>query len=226
MPVRLHINITLVSVLSFFTSQLTDMKKLLTILSIISLCSFIKHNDVLTETERKFATDFLTKTEDTLLASVKGLSKAQLQFKAAPDRWSIEDCMKHIAMAEGGLWHMTDSIINADANPDKRNDIKATDEQVVMMVADRSHKAKAPESIQPKNSKFKSFGEAEDTFKKEHEALISYVNSTDKDLRNHVATLPFGSFDTYQMILFIGAHTKRHTGQILEVKADPNFPKN
>ncbi|MBA4166130.1 MAG: DinB family protein [Chitinophagaceae bacterium] len=201
------------------------MKKLLSLFSVILLCSFAHHNDPLSGQERKFASEFLAKTEDTLLAAVKGLSQAQLQFKSAPDRWSIEDCMKHIAIAEGGLWHMTDSIINTEATPDKRKDIKATDDQVIMMVTDRSHKQKAPESFQPQNSPFKSFGDAESAFKTTHENLISYVNTSDKDLRNHVAVLPFGTFDTYQMILFIGSHTKRHTKQILEVKADPNFPK-
>ena len=55
--------------------------------------------------------------------------------------------------------------------------------------------------------------------------LIDYVKNTDADLRNHVAILPFGSFDCYQMILFIAAHSNRHTQQIEEVKADANFPK-
>ena len=201
------------------------MKKLLTIFSGIFLCSFIGHQDPLTGAERKFASDFLTKTEDTLLAAVKGLSKAQLQFKAAPDRWSIEDCMKHIATAQGGLWHMTDSIISTTANPEKRSDIKATDDQLILMTEDRSHKMKAPESLQPQNSPFKSFSDAESAYKKENADLIAYVNSTDKELRNHISAMPFGSFDTYQMILLIGAHTKRHTLQIMEVKADPNFPK-
>lgn len=201
------------------------MRKLTTLFSIILLCSFITHQDPITQQERKFATDFLTKTEDSLLAAVKGLSKAQLQFKAAPDRWSIEDCMKHIAMAEGGLKHVIDSVVSTEATPDKRNDIKATDEQVIMMISDRSHKMQAPEFLKPENTPYKSFGEAEEAFKKEHQDLINFVGSTDKDLRNHVVVLPFGSFDTYQMVLFTGSHTKRHTLQILEVKADPKFPK-
>jgi hypothetical protein len=32
--------------------------------------------------------------------------------------------------------------------------------------------------------------------------------------------------DGYEWLLFIGAHSERHTKQILEVKADPNFPKS
>jgi hypothetical protein len=31
--------------------------------------------------------------------------------------------------------------------------------------------------------------------------------------------------DAYQFLLFISAHSDRHTKQMLEVKADPNFPK-
>jgi hypothetical protein len=32
--------------------------------------------------------------------------------------------------------------------------------------------------------------------------------------------------DGYEFVLFIAAHSERHTKQILEVKADPNYPKN
>jgi hypothetical protein len=56
--------------------------------------------------------------------------------------------------------------------------------------------------------------------------LEDFVGTTNDDLRDHVVVLPFGSFDSYQMILFMAAHSNRHTQQIEEVKADPNFPKN
>jgi hypothetical protein len=31
--------------------------------------------------------------------------------------------------------------------------------------------------------------------------------------------------DAYRWVLLMSAHTERHTNQIKEVKADPNFPK-
>jgi hypothetical protein len=34
----------------------------------------------------------------------------------------------------------------------------------------------------------------------------------------------YDSMDGYQWVLGAAAHTERHTKQILEVKADPNFP--
>ncbi len=37
---------------------------------------------------------------------------------------------------------------------------------------------------------------------------------------------PLGKkLDAYEWVLFIAAHSERHTKQILEVKADPNFPR-
>jgi hypothetical protein len=38
---------------------------------------------------------------------------------------------------------------------------------------------------------------------------------------------PLGKkLDPYQWLLFIAAHSERHTKQMLEVKADPGFPKS
>jgi hypothetical protein len=34
-----------------------------------------------------------------------------------------------------------------------------------------------------------------------------------------------GPLDAYQWLLLISGHTERHLAQILEVKADPNFPR-
>jgi hypothetical protein len=45
-------------------------------------------------------------------------------------------------------------------------------------------------------------------------------------LREHVTDSPLGQpLDAYQWLLFISAHSERHTKQILEVRGDPNFPK-
>jgi hypothetical protein len=46
------------------------------------------------------------------------------------------------------------------------------------------------------------------------------------DLRGHVADSGLlGKIDAYERILFVAAHSERHTKQLLEVKADPKFPK-
>ena len=46
-------------------------------------------------------------------------------------------------------------------------------------------------------------------------------------LRAHVLLHPvLGPLDAYEWVLAVAAHTERHTKQILEVKADANFPAN
>ena len=179
----------------------------------------------ISDKERKDAADLLSKTEQGVFDVVKGLSDAQLKYKPAPDRWSPEECVKHIAVTEEALWQLVEGTLKQPANPEKRSEIKSTDEQVVNMIEDRSHKVKTAQQFEPQNTKFKTLDEALASFKSNREKLIDYVKTSKDDLRNHVATLPPGSFDCYQMILFIGAHSNRHTQQVNEVKADAGYPK-
>ena len=100
-----------------------------------------------------------------------------------------------------------------------------TDEQLVKGIQDRSAKFQAPEQLQPKNTPFKSADEALVSFKENRNKLISYVDMTQEDMRNHVINFPVGLMDAYQLVLLVSAHSSRHTLQIKEVMADPNFPK-
>jgi hypothetical protein len=52
------------------------------------------------------------------------------------------------------------------------------------------------------------------------------VRDTQDDLRGHFFDHPvLKTLDTYQWILLLSAHSQRHTAQLNEVKANPNFPK-
>lgn len=202
------------------------MKKLLLFAVVIAGLSFLPAENTVSKKEKKTATKFLKETEEGVLNSVKGLSENQLKFKPAADKWSVEDCMKHIAATEIGLWQLTDGAIKKPANPEQRAAIKMTDADVMKNIEDRTNKVKTFTPFEPQNTGFKTLEEAINSFKENRAKLMEYTKHTDADLRNHVATLPVGSFDCYQMILFIGAHSNRHMQQINEVKADPAFPAN
>ena len=46
------------------------------------------------------------------------------------------------------------------------------------------------------------------------------------NLRDHAIDSPMGKkLDGFEWVLFVAGHSERHTKQINEVKADPNFPK-
>jgi uncharacterized damage-inducible protein DinB len=202
------------------------MKKIAFVLSACFLFSFSVADTTINKEERKLATDFLKETKKGIWDATQGLSDAQLKFKPGPDKWSVEDCVKHIAQSEQMLWGMVEGGLKQPATPEKRADVKAKDEDVIKNVEDRSTKVKTFAPLEPVNTPFKTMDEAWQSFSMSRDKLIDYVNATNDDLRNHINQLPVGVFDSFQMILFIGAHSNRHMQQINEVKADPNFPKN
>jgi hypothetical protein len=181
-------------------------------------------DNAISKSERKYAAGLMKDTYKAAVSSVKGLSDAQLNFKASPDKWSVKDCIYHIAGAEKLLWGMFERAMKAPANPEKRADIKVADEQLVKMIEDRTQKAQAPEPIQPKNTGFNSLDEALADFKTTRMDHIKYIKNSTEDMRNHVVQLPFGWIDCYQLYLMIAAHSNRHTQQINEAKANAAFP--
>lgn len=189
------------------------------------LAGTMKTNSISKE-ERKYATALMKESYKEAVKSVKGLSTAQLDFKAAADKWSVRNCIYHIAATEKGLWSWFEGSMKAPANPEKRAEIKVTDEQFVAMIKDRTNKAQAPEPFKPENIKYTSLEEALADFKTNRMAHIQYMKTSAEDMRNHVVQAPMGWIDCYQLYLLLGAHSNRHTQQINEVKAAAGFPAN
>jgi hypothetical protein len=180
----------------------------------------------LTPEEREVALKSLQATHDAFLKSIAGLSEQQWKFKPAPDRWSVAEVSEHIAISESTLLALVQGKIMASpAAPEKRAADKFTDQQILTMIPDRSHKAQAPDFLKPTN-RWATREELVAAFEKSRGATIDYVGNTKDDLRDHFGPHPtLGTLDAYQWILLISAHSERHTKQIEEVKADPNFPK-
>jgi hypothetical protein len=165
----------------------------------------------------------LQRTETRFLKSIDGLSEAQWNFKSAPDRWSIAECAEHITAAEPMLRGMIADAMSKTLTAEMLPAAKK-DEQVLATMTDRTKKFKAPEPLIPTN-RFGSPQGAVAAFKKERAETIKLA-SGDVDLRAQGAAHPFlGPLDAYGFFLFLSAHSERHTLQIEEVKADPNFPK-
>jgi hypothetical protein len=201
------------------------MKKLTGIVLAFMLISFISADNTLTKKERKFAVDLLKDTHKALQKSIEGLTDEQLNFKASDSTWSVDGCVKHIAVSEKILFGAVEDALKKPANPEKRADIKVTDEQLVNFMESRTQKVKTMDAMKPENTPFQSTADALNSLNESSKKIIDFVNSTQDDLRNHVVELPFGSYDAYQVILLIGSHKNRHTQQIEEVKAQTGFPK-
>ena len=168
---------------------------------------------------------YLETTKKNIVDATRGLSAAQWNFKPSPFKWSVAQVMEHIAASEDLLRQIAEGQIKqAPPGPGPERDLKQTDNKVLELVPDRSRKFQAPEQLRPRNQ----FGSPEASLKHFLESRAKTVEllKNTPDLRGHVADSGLlGKVDGFERILFVAAHSERHTKQLLEVKADPNFPK-
>ncbi len=201
------------------------MKKLSVLSSALLFLSIAAFGQTLTQADREKGAQYLEQTRDGVVAATRGLSDAQMKFKPAPERWSVAETLEHITLGEDLMFQsVTDKIMKAPAGPADRDTAKI-DAMILNMVPDRAQKRQAPGPLVPTDRWTPS--ETLDHFLKSRTRTIEFLKST-PDLRAHAsADNPFQQpLDAYDWLLFIGAHSERHTKQMLEVKADPNFPKN
>ncbi len=180
----------------------------------------------LTVEERQRALQHLQGSRQLFLESIAGLTEAQWKFKPAPDRWSIAECAEHIGVSEEVLFELVSKkILSTPPAPEKKAEVKGKDEQVVKMVPDRSSKFQAPEFLRPTN-RWSNRETLTSDFNRGRDRVLEFVRTTPADLRSHFLPHPvLKTLDGYQWVLLLSAHTERHTAQINEVKAHPDYPK-
>lgn len=177
-----------------------------------------------TQKDRIFAIKYMDETKQDYLGQLQGLSDAQLNFKSAPDRWSIAEIAEHITMVEQMLFDMVlNGQMKAQASKCE-SPMRISDGMVIGAVTNRSRRATAPEPVVPKG-KWKTVPELTASFEKVRNATIEYMKNEKSDLRGVFGPSPFGMVDGFQQILFVVGHSERHLAQLKEVKAHANYPK-
>jgi hypothetical protein len=194
---------------------------------VLTVCcaEMVRAQDV-SPADKDRALAYLESTKKGVVEATKGLSEAQWNFKPTPDRWSIAEVMEHLAAAEDMIRGMDqEQVMKTPAIPPRDPaELQKIDAGVMAQVPDRSHKIQAPEPLKPTN-RFGSPEDAEKHFLASRIVTEEYLKTT-PDLRAHATDSPMGvKLDGYEWVLLIAAHSERHTKQMLEVKADPNFPK-
>ena len=153
---------------------------------------------------------------------VQGLSPAQLEYKASPDRWSIRECVSHLAVAEPDYWRDLQQAVKAA--PDmKGKKSSATDADIMWYGIDRVVHTKTGGGHE-KVDTYKDLAEALGKFQALRATMIEYIKTTNDDLRAH----SFGNrepIDSWQWMLEISTHAERHIQQIREIKNDRDCPK-
>ncbi len=186
-------------------------------------CGFARAQE-LTQAEKDKALQYLESTKKNVLDAVNDLSPAQWNFKPASDRWSIAECMEHIAAAEDYIrGAIANGVMKAPAVPGR--DVAKIDASIMENIPERKTKVQAPDDLKPTN-RFGSPQGSVDHFVESRAKTEEFLKDT-PGLRDHATDSPDGKkWDGYEFILLIAAHSERHTNQIKEVKADPNYPKS
>ena len=161
-------------------------------------------------------------TTQMLAEQVRGLSPAQLEYKASPDRWSIREVVSHLAVAEPDYWRDIQKALKAAPDmKDKKS--AASDADILWYGIDRVVHTKTGGGHE-KVDTYKDLGEALGKFQALRATMVQYIKTTNDDMRAH----SFGNqqlIDCWQWMLEISTHAERHIQQIREIKNDPNFPK-
>jgi len=184
----------------------------------------------LESTDLDQAQQYFNATRSRIIGATTGLSDAQWRFKPSPDRWSIAENLEHMVIVqERVLGPVREQLAQAPAPPAERN-AGQVDAIVFEKIPDRSIRAKAPDFVQPTG--LWTLPMTLDRVFRNYQRLTEFVEST-PDLREHVLESPplrivtngaFTTMDGYQWALTVAAHDERHVRQILELKADPNYP--
>jgi hypothetical protein len=196
-------------------------------LSVLTIAGSLHAADpALTSTERAHALQLLEDSQKEFLALVDGLNDAQWTFKPGPDRWSVGETAEHIVLAEAMLFGSVQRAVDAPPNPDWETKTRGKTEFIEKVMVDRTHKATAPEAIQP-HAKM-SREEVIQRYKEQRAHAIQFAEETQVALKEHTVDHPFpvfGTLNAYQWLIYVPLHNMRHNQQIAEVKASPGFPK-
>src|SRR3979411_603224 len=122
-------------------------------------------------------------TGHTLAEEVRGLSPAQLEYKAWADRWSIRACVCQLRVAAPDYWRDLQKAVKAPPDMKDKKSV-ATDADIMWYGIDRVVHTKTGGGHE-KVDTYKDLGEGMAKFQALRATMIDYIKTTNDDLRFH-----------------------------------------
>jgi hypothetical protein len=174
----------------------------------------------MTEAERAAAVSKLESTRDAFGQAVSGLSEVQARFKPNSARWSVEEIVEHVAVAEHGMYRFIADLHERSTDPHE-----AESAATLARTSDRKNMPlECPERARPKQ-RFAGLTQALKQFLDNRARTIEFVKNCDDDLRLRLIHHPAGLLNARDCLTILTYHPARHVEQIAELKADPQFPR-
>ena len=171
--------------------------------------------------------------EEKVRSSFSNLTAEQLNWKPAPEKWSIGECLHHLIRTDRGYFPILEKITSNNykmsfwqrASPFSKMwggmFKKYLQENV-------TRKLKAPGKSQPSKSEIRT--DIIDKYNQNLSKLLNYVDRCrNVELEKTIITSPMLSIVTYNLhdvITFLIQHEHRHINQAMRVKESEGFPNN
>jgi len=161
------------------------------------------------------------------------LTKEQLNWKPAPERWSVAQCFEHLITSNKGYLPIIDSVAKGQKHSSiwqKLPVLPGVWGKLLIKSLDPSttRKLKAPKKFEPAQSDI-SATIVED-FVAQQAKVIDGMNATaNLDLERTIITSPALNFVTYSLMdayRIIVVHERRHFQQARRVTEESGFPVN
>lgn len=167
------------------------------------------------------------------LRDFAGLRPAALQWKPAPDRWSVGQCLEHLIASNASYTSLFQSIAEGTYR-------KTLAERIPLlprlfgplvrwsMAPESGVKVKTTQAFEPSESRVSE--RVVDEFAESVDALVASIAALEHvDLERFVVTSPFASFVCYRLkdaIPVAVVHLERHRLQAVRVTEHEEFPRS
>ena len=156
----------------------------------------------------------LVSGEAVLRHALVGVDPRDVARRPASDRWSILECVEHVAIAEAYLYGQLEAAEPA-ATPIVH---PGRERRIRQRGADRSVRVPAPKVAEP-TGRYTTVDDALAAFIACRAQTTAYASERTNDLRTLVTTHPIiGLVNLYEMLLLMAVHPRRHAAQIDEIK--------
>ena len=165
--------------------------------------------------ERTEIVENLERSRQEFIAALAGLSESQAKLRPDPERWSVLDCVEHVATVEERFLGWLEAAEKLDApRVDKEKEAGFT-----ARVPDRSVRVKAPDAVLPVG-RFTSLAQAVEQFNAGRTRCIQFADDHCDDLYCLASAHPrFGPVNGVELLIIIAGHSRRHAEQIRETRA-------
>jgi 23S rRNA G2069 N7-methylase RlmK/C1962 C5-methylase RlmI len=174
----------------------------------------------ITAQEKQFAIDHLRCTGKAFTDAISDLNEMQWYMRPGPGQWSAAECAQHLLETELYFFKPTIDKMLADlADPSRMEAASGKDSMVIASMESREHKIKG-QPWEESSDKVIDKEALMAAFQAKRAENIAWLEGSGENFRVHFIDFPgLGALDVYQFILFISAHTTRHTGQIQDIRA-------